>query len=203
MKIICSLLLTLGFSTAHASVIVADGGFEGGTPNPSWTESSSNFGTPLCTITDCGDGGGTGPRSGSWWAWFGGVVGTETGSVLQKLLIPTGTAVLNFWFENYVSDSDDDFIKALIDDIPVWTYTGFDYLNDQLGYTQITVNIDAFADGGMHTLEFFSTTISKNNGVTNFFVDDVSITTVPEPATLALLGLGLAGFGFSKKKKTA
>ncbi|MEX1310262.1 MAG: hypothetical protein AB1Z65_07585, partial [Candidatus Sulfomarinibacteraceae bacterium] len=44
-----------------------------------------------------------------------------------------------------------------------------------LGYSQQTVDISAYADGGDHTLEFVSTTVSTNGGGTNFFVEDVSI----------------------------
>ena len=49
-----------------------DGGFEGGIPNPDWTEASIQFGTPLCTVAGCGPGGGSGPANGTVWSWFGG-----------------------------------------------------------------------------------------------------------------------------------
>jgi hypothetical protein len=68
---------------------VTDAGFEAGSPNPFWMESSTNFGSPLCTAQMCGDGGGTaGPRSGSWWGWFGGFSGgTESASLVQAAVV--------------------------------------------------------------------------------------------------------------------
>jgi hypothetical protein len=33
-------------------------------------------------------------------------------------------------------------------------------------------------------------------------IDDLSLTTVPEPVTLSLVGIGLAGLGFSRRKRT-
>src|SRR6188768_2996250 len=56
---------------------VVDPSLEASYNNPSgaWAQSSTNFGSPLCTVADCGNGNSTaGPRSGSVWGWFGGVV---------------------------------------------------------------------------------------------------------------------------------
>ena len=45
--------------------LIVDGSFEAGIPNPNWTETSTNFGTPLCDAS-CGTGSGTaGPRTGT------------------------------------------------------------------------------------------------------------------------------------------
>lgn len=67
---------------------VADPSFESGTPNPSWAETSTNFGSPLCSPGTCGFAGA---RTGSWWAWFGGIDGMlEEGSLTQSAVaIPT------------------------------------------------------------------------------------------------------------------
>jgi hypothetical protein len=87
---------------------VIDPSLEASYSNPSgaWAQSSSNFGSPLCTVADCGNGNGTaGPRSGSVWSWFGGVVfsipGTvspEVGTLSQNVIFPACGATLQFYF---------------------------------------------------------------------------------------------------------
>jgi hypothetical protein len=47
------------------------------------------------------------------------------------------------------------------------------------GDTQQAVDISAFANGGNHELEFYSQTYSNNGGVSNFFVDVVTIPGTP------------------------
>ena len=157
--------------------LVADPGFETGTPNAAWTEASTNFGSPVCDVGSCGTGTGTGPRTGTFWTWFGGIAAFEEGSMSQTLTIPTGANTLSFWIEAIVCNSPVDFMEVLIDGNQVYLIDGSSPLCGSLGYTQQTVDISAYADGGNHTLEFHS--ITSSGGVTNFFVDDVEIDSAP------------------------
>ncbi|MEI2688243.1 MAG: choice-of-anchor J domain-containing protein [Anaerolineae bacterium] len=155
--------------------VVQDGSFEAGTPNPFWTEASTNFGTPLCDAPGCGTGTGTGPLTGGWWAWFGGIAAYEASSVSQSVTIPSGgPATLSFWVEQFVcSGSASDYLEVNIDGTQLWQTTGADAACGVLGYRQVTLDVSAYADGGAHTLEFNSEVFGS--GTTNFFVDDVML----------------------------
>ncbi len=159
---------------------VNDGSFELGAFGGAWVEASSNFGTPLCDLGTCGTGTGTGPNTGDWWCWFGGISIPETGSVSQAVTIPTGNVELSFYLEQIVCDSPADFMEVLIDGTQVFVSNGGSPLCGVLGYTLQTIDLDAlgYADGGVHTLEFRSETVAANLGGSNFFVDDVVIDVV-------------------------
>ena len=83
-----------GSGNVIAANVIQDGGFEGGTPNASWTEFSTNFGTPLCSALSCG----TWAHTGNWYAWFGGIGGVvEEGALSQTVNIAAAsTASLSF-----------------------------------------------------------------------------------------------------------
>ena len=201
---------------ANAPEQIADPSFEDGSPNGFWTEASTNFGTPLCTIADCGTGTGTGPHTGDWWSWFGGIAAAETGSMTQSVTIPTGATTLTFWLEAPVCANTTDFLELRIDGNTVWTVNGTSPLCNTVGYTQQSVNIAAYANGAAHSIQFFST-ISGSPSGSNFFVDDVSLAVptctvdipsvieVPtlDPIGLAALALGLAGLGFALLRRRA
>ena len=85
--------------TGMSAELVVDGSFEAGPGAGTWVEASTNFGSPLCDVPTCGTGTGTGPSDGAWWAWFGGVAGSEIGSVCQNITIPAGTANLTLSFD--------------------------------------------------------------------------------------------------------
>lgn len=83
---------------------------------------------------------------------------------------------------------------------------------DGAGYT---LNIEDILGGsqnnkGAFYLSFFSfgaditsITLTKNNSSDGVGFDNVTVGRVPEPGTLALLGLGLAGLGIARRRKSA
>ncbi len=165
------------------SELVTDGGFEAGTPNPFWTETSTNFGTPLCTVATCGTGGGTGPNTGTWWAWFGGITAPETGSVSQTIAGGADdSCTLTFFLEiPAASGNGTDFLDVEIGGQTVFSVTEADD-SQYTTYNQVLVDVSTAIDGTDQILEFNST-ISGTPAVTNFFVDDVSLTCqAPVPA---------------------
>jgi hypothetical protein len=156
--------------------VILDGGFEAGTPNPFWDEGSTNFGTPLCTVGTCGTGGGTGPRTGSWWAWFGGINAVETGFVRQTVSLDTGAAELSFWLEiPAASGTGNDFLNVSLGGAVIFSVTDADQAS-YATYSQVVVDVSAFA-GGTHELSFDATVFG--GGTTNFFVDDVALDSQP------------------------
>lgn len=167
---------TTGTPTGECSDnLILDGGFEAGTPSEAWTEMSANFGTPICDV-DCTMDAGADPYAGTWYAWFGGIdTDPEVASVSQALNIDGETAFLSFRFQiNASSQTGDDFFEVTIDDTSVWLAVDTQ-MADFDGYTPITVDISDFADGAGHTVTFTGDVLG--NGLTNFFLDEVSLVT--------------------------
>lgn len=155
--------------------VVNDGGFEMGAGSGAWNEFSLNFGTPLCDA-NCGTGGGTGPHTGNWWCWFGGTSAAEMGSVDQSVIIPAGSANLSFYLEIPVGEIP-GFMKVVIDSDTLLTVTEAD-THTYATYSQVSLDVSAYADGGTHNLKFFSMTTASAGPVTNFFIDDISLEVV-------------------------
>jgi subtilisin-like proprotein convertase family protein len=174
-------LLTAKYEAAllNSGDIVMDGSFEAGTPNSVWNETSTNFGTPLC---DAGCGVAA-ANTGDWWAWFGGVPGAEDSTVDQDVTIPVGSNNLTFFFWiGAVSGANTDFMEVMIDGDQVWLATEADAAI-YAAYTEVTVDISAYADGGTHNLMFHG---AQPTGLSNFFLDDISISDDAVPADCAV-----------------
>lgn len=170
-----SLPVTIG---TPASPLVQDGGFEAGVVPTYWTQTSTNFGTPICDAS-CG---GVGPRTGTFWAWFGGAgTAAEAGSLEQVGTIATGPKNLTFyvWWSSSVSAPPDPsaYFNVKIDGNTIFTLTPATASAYNAGYTLAVVDISAYADGAGHTLRFESNNAAAA-GSTNIHLDDINIVSI-------------------------
>ncbi|HNH80343.1 MAG TPA: S8 family serine peptidase [Anaerolineales bacterium] len=163
--------------TASVPIInlLQDPSFEAYTPNTYWLETSTNFGTPLCTIADCTNGAGTaGPRTGSVWAWFGGTTKDEAASLTQTVVFPTGTANLRFYLWIGRADSGRgaaDQFTVTVDGVVVFTADATE-MSAYSSYTMVNLDVSTFADGAAHDIGFSANTSGQ---MVNFNLDDITL----------------------------
>lgn len=167
-------LAALAAPLAHAQ-IVADGSFEAAAPSgnsPAWEETSTNFGTPLCSPATCG---GASAHTGQWFAFFGGSsTAVETGTLQQTVTIPSNASTLTFYLRIGGTPGGSGFLRVLMDGNELFRVTKADQPSYLL-YTIVSLDVRAYANNATHMLRFESTT--QPGGVTNFAVDDVEIAT--------------------------
>jgi hypothetical protein len=172
-------------STTSAKGIntIIDGSFEAGVENPHWVSTSTFFGTVLCSEFSCGFGEGTaGPRTGSIWAWFGGIGEGETGTLAQQLTLHSGySATLEFYLWIGARDPNGtDYLKLELGEVEIFNVleSSSTYYN---GYTRVSIDVSAFADGVERTLRF--TGVDLAAPVTNINVDDIQLIVTPVTPT--------------------
>ena len=166
-----SMTATIGVSATspEPDCISQDPGFETGIPNSYWTETSTNFGTPICDLVSCG---AYSANSGNWWAWFGGIKDVaEDGTLEQTVTIPNSVTKLTFYLA-VPSYGTPGYLRLVLDGQQLWEVTAATASNYSSGYIQVSVDISTYADGGTHTLQFVSHTDASAE-TTNFLIDDI------------------------------
>ena len=166
--------LAIGCAT-HAQI--TNGDFEAGFTSGTWTEASTNFGSPLCDFPSCGNGGGPCvANSGAFFVWFGGAGGSiETASVEQSVTIPTGTTASINLFVKIAQPGPGlvtDRLEVSADNIVLTTITSHDSVTYE-NYALVSVDVSSLADGNAHALKIEG--FQTSTEIFNILVDDVTL----------------------------
>lgn len=174
---------TEGGPGAAAEIIVADGSFEAGTPNPFWGEVSSSRGTPLCSQATCDLPAGAGPHNGEWWAWLGGAPGVaETAVLSQTVPLRFLLSRVRFWLQMPTAQVPSTLTVSL-DNHLLFQATHREATR-YLGYREVRIDVWDWRGNQPAVLRFNAATAAGAR-VSGFFVDDVVVETYPSyPCTL-------------------
>jgi hypothetical protein len=173
---------------------ILNGDFEspsGFGPATGWVDTDTGpIGYSHCTVGTCFAPTSATPHSGDGWIWFGGSSNNVQTGVLEQsnVALPVGTPTVDFFFYIGIATADASMTFS-IDGSPLFNATSAD-ISTYSAYKRVSIPLGAFADGGLHTLRFDY--VESELGTINFNLDDVSVTAIPEPATVTTCALGLA-----------
>ncbi|MEM6641286.1 MAG: hypothetical protein AAF610_15465, partial [Pseudomonadota bacterium] len=158
---------------------ITDSGLEAGRANPFWVQSEADDVVtqfePICSEIFCG---ASIANDGAWYAWFGGSSLPNNQTLAQTLTIPATATDLQFDMLIGVCDSDNDFLAVDVDSTNVYMQPCTPAAENEFSsYKTVFIDISAFADGMEHTVTLTGNTVATNGGNSNYFVDNIGIST--------------------------
>jgi hypothetical protein len=122
--------------------------------------------------------------------------GNGSNASISQSIDFVGTSLSVTFLAEYRHNYGGNTLNVTVDGAPL-TINGSQFFSSSTdgSFTQFTTNAVALSSG-QHVLAFNG--FSQPDYTT--FIDDVKLNVVPEPTTVALLGLGLLGFAASRRK---
>ncbi|HJT97380.1 MAG TPA: PepSY domain-containing protein [Rhodanobacteraceae bacterium] len=171
-----------GGETCSPQQLFADPSFEATDPgtftNPNWDATDSVSGTPFCDAS-CDDAGTLVAHTGDWFVWFGGYQQSNTASLSQSVVFPSGQPRwLNYWMINQVGGDPTASLTLSIDGTSVLSFPA----NSEDAFSPQTFEVPTtYLDGASHLVQFDWSADSTAGEIGGAMIDDVTLDCTAQP----------------------